>query len=516
MADLEGDWKTSDFDAAEAVNNTLLTVDEMYRADKAAVASGVASLALMEAAGTAIAREIRRRWSPRPVAITCGPGNNGGDGLVVARLLEREGWPVRVGLLGDPSRLKGDADINARRWTGRIRPMSLDLLDGDPLVVDAMFGAGLQRPLDGMARAVVEAINERGLTCVGVDVPSGVDGNSGAVLGAAPSCALTVTFFRAKPGHYLLPGKEARGSLVVADIGIPGAVLDEIRPQTRLNGPPLWRTRAPSLAAGGNKYGRGHAVVLGGPMTGAARLAAEASRRIGAGLVTIAAQPETRVIYASGAPGTIVATLDDDGAFESLIADPRRNAVLIGPGAGTLPSVREKVLSALRLDKHVVLDADALTVFADAPELLFDAIGRPCVLTPHEGEFGRLFAMEGSKLERARAAARRSGAVMVLKGPDTVVAAPDGRAAINSGAPPTLATAGTGDVLSGMVLGLLAQGMDPFAAGCAAAWLHGRAAAGFSRGLIAEDLINELPYVLTQTFGSGWAETRWSEDDASR
>lgn len=251
-------------------------------------------------------------------------------------------------------------------------------------------------------------------------------------------------------------------------------------------------------------------------MTGAARLAAEAARRIGAGLVTIAAEPETRVIYASGAPGTIVATLDNDGTFESLIADPRRNAVLIGPGAGTLPSVREKVLSALRLDKHVVLDADALTVFTDAPELLFDAIGQPCVLTPHEGEFGRLFAVEGSKLERARAAARRSGAVMVLKGPDTVIAAPDGRAAINSGAPPTLATAGTGDVLSGMVLGLLAQGMDPFAAGCAAAWLHGRAAAGFSRGLIAEDLINELPAVLTQTFGSGRAATQWSDDDASR
>ncbi|MBL8659501.1 MAG: NAD(P)H-hydrate dehydratase [Rhodospirillales bacterium] len=473
----------------------------MYRADAAAVAAGVPGLALMEAAGTAIAREIRRRWSPRRVSVVCGPGNNGGDGFVVARLLAAEGWPVRVGLLGDIDWLKGDAAVNARRWKGPVTPLDVELLDGEPLVVDAMFGAGLQRPLENRPRAVVEAINDRKLACVGVDVPSGVDGNGGAILGAAPMCALSVTFFRAKPGHYLLPGKEACGDLVVADIGIPAGVLAEIAPQTHRNGPALWRAQAPTLARGGNKYGRGHAVVLGGVMTGAARLAAEAARRIGAGLVTIAAPPESRIIYASGAPGTIIATIDDEDAFETLVADPRRNAALVGPGAGTLPAVQDKVLTVLRLEKRCVLDADALSVFAEAPDRLFSAIRGPCVLTPHEGEFSRIFNVDGNKLERARDAARRSGAVIVLKGADTVIAAPDGRAAINTDAPPTLATAGTGDVLSGMVLGLLAQGMDPFDAGCAAAWLHGRAAAAFGRGLIAEDIIDGLPRVLDRTFG---------------
>jgi hydroxyethylthiazole kinase-like uncharacterized protein yjeF len=484
----------------DPATSALLTVEEMYRADAGAVRAGVASLSLMEAAGTAVARAIRRRFSPRPVAVLCGPGNNGGDGFVVARILAGEGWPVRVGLLGDAGRLKGDAAINARRWTGSLRPLSVELLAGEPLVVDGLFGAGLQRALEGEPRATVEAINARRLACVGIDVPSGVDGNSGGILGAAPVCALTVTFFRGKPGHYLLPGKAACGELVIADIGIPDAVLDDIAPRTHRNDEALWRAQLPTLDPGGNKYGRGHAVVLGGVMTGAARLAAEAARRIGAGLVTIASPSESRVIYASGAPGTIVATLEGESDFTDLISDPRRNAVLIGPGAGTLPAVQEKVLAALRLEKRCVLDADALTVFAEAPERLFDAIRGPCVLTPHEGEFRRLFPEDGDRLKRSRAAARRAGAVMVLKGADTVIAAPDGRAAINSGAPPTLATAGSGDVLGGMILGLIAQGMEPFAAGCAATWLHGRAAAAFGRGLIAEDIIDGLPAVLTQIF----------------
>jgi NAD(P)H-hydrate epimerase len=478
-----------------------LTVEQMYAADAAAVAAGVSGMALMEAAGTAIAREIRRRWRPRPVAIACGPGNNGGDGFVVARLLEREGWPVRVGLLGSRETLKGDAAVNANRWRGPIRPLSLDLLGGEPLVVDALFGAGLQRPLDGTARKLVEAVNDRGLDCVGVDVPSGVHGDSGAILDAAPRCAVTVTFFRGKPGHYLFPGAKARGDLVVADIGIPESVLRVIRPGTYLNGEPLWRASHPALDAAGNKYGRGHAVVLGGVMTGAGRLAAEAARRIGAGLVTIASPPEARVIYGAGAPGTIIAAIDGEDAFRSLVADPRRNAVLLGPGAGTVPAVREKVLTTLGLEKRCVIDADALTVFADDPTALFGAIKGPCVLTPHEGEFARIFAAAGDKLGRAREAAKVSGAVVLLKGADTVIAAPDGRAAINTGAPPTLATAGSGDVLAGMILGLLAQGMDAFAAACAAADLHGRAAAAFGRGLIAEDIIAELPGALTRCFG---------------
>jgi NAD(P)H-hydrate epimerase len=477
--------------------SALLTVDEMYRADAAAVAAGVSSLSLMEAAGRAIARAIRRRWRPRPVVVLCGPGNNGGDGFVVARVLSDEGWPVRVGLLGALERLRGDAAVNAKRWRGSVRALDPTVLDGRPLVVDALFGAGLARPLDGVAAEVIGEIDGRGLDCVGVDVPSGVHGDTGAVLGAAPRCRLTVTFFRAKPGHLLLPGRELSGELLVVDIGIPERVLADIAPRTFANGPALWMAHLPRPTEAGNKYTRGHAVVAAGAeMTGAARLAADAARRTGAGLVTVAAHPDSRAVIAAGSPGTIVTGVADAEAFQALIADPRRNAVLLGPGAGVSEETRARVLAALRLGKACVLDADALTVFRADPTALFRAISAPSVLTPHEGEFARLFSGQGDKLARARSAAATSGAVVLLKGADTVIAAPDGRATINLGAPPDLATAGSGDVLSGMVLGLLAQGMPAFEAACAACWMHGRAAAHFGAGLIAEDIAPALPAVI--------------------
>ena len=480
-----------------AADCALLSVQEMYRADALAMQGGVPGLTLMEAAGTAIARAIRRRFRPRPVAVLCGPGNNGGDGFVVARLLAAEGWPVRLGLLGAPQALKGDAGANAARWRRPIRPLDLDILAGDPLVVDALFGAGLTRPLDGIARTLIEGINARGLDCVGVDVPSGVHGDTGQVMGAAPACRLTVTFFRPKPGHLLLPGRTLCGELIVADIGIPAATLGEIQPTTFANAPALWQEDLPRPTRAGNKYHRGHAVVVGGDeMTGAARLAAEAARRTGAGLVTIGSAPCVHAIYASGRPGTIVARIADDAALHTLCSDRRRNALLIGPGAGVSAQTRQRVLMLLGLAKPSVLDADALTVFRDDPLRLFAAIKAPCVLTPHEGEFVRLFPAPGDKLARARAASARSGAVILLKGADTVIAAPDGQAAINSDAPPDLATAGSGDVLAGIVLALLAQGVPAFAAAAAAVWLHGRAARLVGPGLIAEDLIDALPHTL--------------------
>jgi NAD(P)H-hydrate epimerase len=469
----------------------------MYQADRAAIASGVAGLSLMEAAGTAIARAIRRRFRPRPVAVLCGPGNNGGDGFVVVRLLAADGWPVRLGLLGAADALTGDAAANRDRWRGPVRPVSPDLLDGSPLVVDALFGAGLARPLDGPAADAIAAVNARGLDCVGVDIPSGVHGDTGEILGIAPRCRLTVTFFRAKPGHLLLPGRMLCGELLIADIGIPASVLDAIRPATYRNGPNLWQARLPSPQAEGNKYSRGHALIVGGrEMTGAARLAAEAARRIGSGLVTIAAPAPSLAIYAAGRPGTIVTEADASNAIAALLADRRRTCALIGPGAGIGDETRRRVLALLKTGKPLVLDADALTVFADRPDQLFAAITGPVVLTPHEGEFRRLFAPTGDKLSRAREAARLSGAVVLLKGPDTVIAAADGRAAINADAPATLATAGSGDVLAGFVLGLISQGMEPFDAACAAVWLHGAVAARFGPGLIAEDLIDGLPTVL--------------------
>ncbi|MCP5374216.1 MAG: NAD(P)H-hydrate dehydratase [Hyphomicrobiales bacterium] len=479
----------------------LLTVDEMYRADALAMAGGVPGNDLMEAAGGAVAGEIRARWTPRPVGVLCGPGNNGGDGFVIARLLADEGWPVRLMLLGDAAALQGDAAVNRDRWHGPIETLAADGLDGCELVVDALFGAGLARALGGVAAEAVDEIGRRGLPCVAVDVPSGLHGDSGAVLGTAARAAVTVTFFRAKPGHFLYPGADLVGDLVVADIGIPAAVLDDIAPRTFANGPALWRRDLPRLRAADHKYNRGHAVVLGGAvMTGAARLAAHGARRLGAGLLTIAAPGGSGAVYRAGQPGVIVADLADDGAFAGLLADGRKNAVLLGPGAGVRRPTRARVLEALATGKAVVLDADALTSFEREAEALFAAIEGPCVLTPHEGEFARLFEADGDKVARARAAAARSGAVVLLKGPDTVIAAPDGRAAVNGNAPPTLATGGSGDVLAGFVLGLLAQGMAPFAAACAATWIHGDCAARFGPGLLAEDLPGLVPAALADLY----------------
>jgi NAD(P)H-hydrate epimerase len=482
----------------DANKNALLTTAEMGRADAAAIAAGVSGDALMEAAGGAVASALRQRWSPRPTVVLCGPGNNGGDGFVAARHLRRAGWDVRVALLGSRDALKDDAARNAQRWDGEVAALSPASLDGCELVVDAIFGAGLARPLDGMARATVEAIDALRPDCVAVDVPSGLSGDTGAVLGAAPSCALTVTFFRLKPGHLLLPGRALCGETVLADIGIPDSVLDTIAPCTFVNGPELWLDRFPWPRLDDHKYSRGHAVVVGGAeMTGAARLAARGAMRVGAGILTVACAPSVAPIYAAALEGMLVRSVATETEFAKLLDDKRKNAVLIGPGAGINRTTRAIALASLATGRATVLDADAVTVFADDPAALFAALkDAPALLTPHEGEFARLFDMTGDKLARTRAAAARAGATVLLKGADTVIAAPDGRAVVNRNAPPTLATAGSGDVLSGLALGLLAQGMTPFDAACAAAWLHGEAATRFGPGLVASDLPDQLPAVL--------------------
>ncbi len=477
----------------------LLSVEETYQADALATAGGVPGVELMEAAGGAVANAICQRWEQQPIAVLCGPGSNGGDGFVVARLLRESGWPVRLALLGSLEKLTGDAAVNAKRWQGTVAELKTDILEGHRLVVDALFGAGLTRPLEGAAKTVIDAVNARKMDCVAIDIPSGVDGNTGEVLGAAPQATLTITFFRAKPGHFLLPGRIFCGDVEIADIGIPQSVLESMAPKTFVNDPSWWRHLYPRPKAEDNKYSRGHLVVMGGAeMTGAARLAARAARRAGAGLVTIAAPSEAFAIYAAGDPGTLVKPIADDAEFEDFLSDPRRNAVLVGPGAGINEQTRRRILTALQVEKACLLDADALTVFQDAPQHLFEAIHSPCLLTPHEGEFRRLFASDGGKLSRVRAAAKQSGAVIVLKGADTVIAAPDGRAVIDATAPPDLATAGTGDVLAGIAAGLMTQGMDIFDAACAAVWLHGKAAAAFGPGLIAEDLPEAVPRIIAE------------------
>jgi NAD(P)H-hydrate epimerase len=471
----------------------------MGEADRLTIAGGVSGAQLMENAGRAVADAVSRRFAPCPIAVLCGPGNNGGDGFVAARILGERGWPVRLALLGERAALKGDAAGAASRWTGPVAPLGLAVLDGAGLVVDALFGAGLTRPLEGLAAETIAALGERGLPVVAVDVPSGVDGASGEIRGVAPEARFTVTFFRRKPGHLLQPGREHCGETLVAQIGIAPAVLDTLAPATAANRPDWWLGRFPQIEATGHKYSRGHALVAGGgQMTGAARLAARAAARVGAGLVTVAAPEPASAIYAAALTGVIVTPVAGLGDFDRLLADKRRNAALIGPGAGTGSETRDKALKILAADKAAVLDADALTVFADRPADLFGAIRGACVLTPHEGEFARLFDPSGDKLDRARRAAEASGAVVVLKGSDTVIAAPDGRAAINDTAPATLATAGSGDVLAGLVLGLLAQGMPAFEAAAAAVWLHGAAAHAFGAGLVAEELIETLPAALAR------------------
>lgn len=501
----------------------VLSCAEMGEADRRAIAAGSSGDRLMEAAGEGAARLIMERFTRRAVTILCGPGNNGGDGFVIARHLDRAGWPVRVAALVPVARLSGDAGLNARRWIKRkgeaaVEALTPGVIDGAGLVVDALFGAGLARPLDGIAREVVTALATCAIPVVAIDVPSGLDADSGRIAGdgadaVAVQAAVTVTFFRKKPGHLLYPGRAFCGETQVIDIGIAPAVLRDIRPATFENLPELWRAAFPMPGPDAHKYRRGHAVIVGGgEMTGAARLAARACARIGAGLVTIAAPPQAIPLYAADRAGQLTVPLRAGDDLATYLADPRRRAVLVGPGLGVGRETRNFAGTALRLGKAVCLDADALTSFADWPRGLFDLIqvtqsarGPGIVLTPHEGEFRRLFPdiPEGSRLVRAREAARRSGAIVLFKGADTVIAAPDGRAAINGNAPPWLATGGSGDVLAGMITGLLVQGVPPFEAAAMAAWMHGEAAKNFGPGLVADDLPEQIPAVLRALLASG-------------
>ena len=470
--------------------HALLTPAQMYRADALAVAAGTPSLTLMENAGRAVAEEMLRRFGARRTLVLCGPGNNGGDGFVVARHLRDWGWPVRVALFGEHATLKGDAAIMAERWGGPFEAV-VTTQDAD-LIVDALFGAGLSKPLPDQLLSLIADVT---VPVIAIDVPSGIDGATGQARPQAFQAALTVTFFRKKPGHVLMPGRTQCGEVVVADIGIPATVLETLAPDLAENSAPV----LPAAGTGQHKYQRGHAVMVSGAahQTGAARLAALAALRAGAGLVTIAAPKAAMAVNEAHLTAIMLAEADDALSLGRLLADRRRNAVCIGPAAGVGSATRAKVRAALASGAAVVLDADALTSFAGTPDELFAAIAeypeRAVVMTPHEGEFARLFSdlqsSADSKCERALMAARRAGAVILLKGPDSVAASAAGRAVVNTNAPPSLATAGSGDVLAGLVTGLLAQGLPALEAASAAMWLHGEAARKFGpTGLIAEDL----------------------------
>ena len=489
--------------------NELLTPEEMAECDRLAISGGIAGITLMEKAGRAVADTVARHPLGTRVLVVAGPGNNGGDGFVAARVLAERGYPVRLMLLGDAAALKGDAAEAAKRWNGSVEAAAPEQIAGVGVIVDALFGAGLNREIDGEARALIEAMNASGATIIAVDLPSGINGASGAVMGVAVRASESITFFRRKPGHLLLPGRLHAGKVRVADIGIPDSVLDAVKPRAFANGPGLWGRHFPIPQPDGHKYARGHAVVVSGGIsfTGAARLAARGALRAGAGLVTLASPRDALAVNAAASLAVMVRAVDGAEELRGLLTDKRLNAVVLGPGLGVGAATRDLVLAALEGGRAAVLDADALTSFEADPAALFAKTAqRPVVLTPHQGEFARLFKsiMQGaeneSKVGQARAAARASGAAVLLKGADTVIAAPDGRVAICENAPAWLATAGSGDVLAGMIAGLLAQGMAAFEAACAGAWLHGEAGNEAGPGLISEDLSEALPQVYRRLF----------------
>ena len=479
----------------------LLTPKAMGRADQAAARSGIWSFGLMEKAGQAVAAAaLRLMPGALRFVVLCGPGNNGGDGYVAARALKEAGADVAVFVLGDPAQLKGDAATAlslcpvAGQSLGLYRPKAGDV------VIDAVFGAGLDRPVPEELACAIDRVEEACLPVIAVDLPSGLDGRTGRVLGRAFSALHTVTFMALKPGHVLLPGRALCGTVDVYDIGIPLRIVEAEAGPASINAPSVWQDLLPRPALADHKFRRGHLTVFSGgaSATGAARLSASAGLRAGAGLVTIASPAEAVAANAAHLTAVMVKAIDDANALGAYLEDTRHNAFVLGPGFGVGEKARTfaMALSARRL----VLDADGITAFRDDPDALFSAFAGGevrLVMTPHEGEFARLFpdlaADEGlSKIDRALAAAARAQAVIVYKGADTVIAAPDGRALVNCNAPATLATAGSGDVLTGIIGAFLANGVPAFEAAAAGVWHHGDAGRRAGEGLTAEDLINHI------------------------
>jgi hydroxyethylthiazole kinase-like uncharacterized protein yjeF len=499
----------------------ILTAAEMRAVEAAAISGGAATgLGLMERAGRGVV-DATLHWRPdlatRPhrAVVLCGPGANGGDGFVIARLLAQRGWEVAAAAFGPPARAGTDAAEMRRRWSeiGVVRdPGAVSSAGaGADLLIDAGFGTGLTRPVPDVARDALAAWTGEGI--VAVDAPSGLCLDSGRARGAVRAADLTVTFHRAKRGHFLDEGPALCGRLAVVDIGLePVAGACGPRPAT-LASPDVARL---AKRVSQHKYDHGHLLVLGGGVArgGAARLAARAALRVGAGLVTLGCPGAALIENAARLDAVMIRRVDDADDLRALLEDARIATVVLGPGLGVGDRTRALVEVALASEIAVVLDADALTSFAEAPGALFAALrGARAVLTPHGGEFWRLFPAQAaayaretragplaSRIDMAEGAAKLSGAVVLLKGADTIIAAPDGgvvvNAAVHDRAAPWLATAGSGDVLAGLIGGLMARGFAPMAAAETGAWVHVEAARTFGAGLIAEDLPEAIPGVL--------------------
>ena len=445
----------------------ILTAAEMRAAEQRAIDVGTPAELLMERAGEGVAEAVWRFAGPQPVLVVCGPGNNGGDGYVAARYLRGRGIPVRVAALGEP---KASAAARARAaWGGPVVPIAE--AQPAPVLIDALFGTGLSRGLNEDLTSSLNQLSEQANVTIAVDLPSGVETDSGAVLSPAPRCELTVTFAATKPAHLLQPAAALCGRVVVVDIGVRAE--SQVR---QLEPPGPW-----SPGPQDHKYTRGQVAVVGGPMPGAAGLAALAAARAGAGYVVLL-ERESGV----GVPHAVVRR--PIAELRSTLTGPRLRAVVIGPGLGRAADAEWALDHALASGKALVIDGDALHLLGGR------RIDAPAVLTPHEGEFRSAFPDldHASKLERARVAACRAGAVIVYKGADTVIAAPDGRVAIAGNASPWLSTAGTGDVLAGAIGAVLARGLEPFEAAQSGVWLHSQAAHRLGRAFVADDLAHAL------------------------
>ena len=465
----------------------ILTADQMYAADKETNAKTVPEIQLMENAGFAAACQIARRYRKHPVFVLCGTGNNGGDGFVVARILKKWGWNVETFLFGDEEKMSSGAKLNAEKFHGTKRLFSPTFLkkikQNDGLLIDAVFGIGLSRPIEGELKTFFDAVNESSLSCVAIDIPSGVKADTGEILGTALRCEMTVTFCRPKIAHFLYPAKEYCGETIVCPIGIPDETVRKTGASFYENTPEMFSI--PESTPADHKYTRGTVLIRAGRMTGAARLAALAARRAGAGLISVSCRSDLFSVFASDAPGTVIQMTDTPQAFSRQTPWKKISAAVIGMGA----TEQDDIAGFLRVitdnGKPFVADAGALPFIKHLPDL------SRTVITPHAGEFSRLFPelKAWNKLTQALTAAKTLNCTVVLKGADTVIASPDGKAAINATNCFDLATAGSGDVLDGIIGAMLAKGLAPFNAACAGVWLHSRAAEKAAKNLIAEDII---------------------------
>ncbi len=483
----------------------VLSTAQMYEADKLAIKSGISGIELMENAGSAVTAHITAHWDACKTLVLCGPGNNGGDGYVVARQLSEAGWRVEVAQYGDPQKLSADARHMHDQYSGSIiKDIGLVAVSDFDLIIDAVFGAGFRGELPPELSALFQKGAAADIPIVAIDVPSGVEGDTGQISAGTAVASMTVSFFRPKIGHMLYPGRENCGRLQIADIGINAQVLNKISVDVFQNSLDMWKSYYPLPSKIGHKYTRGHTAVVGGGManTGAARISARNALRIGAGAVTVLCPPAALMVYAQALEAVMVSSFQTPDELADFIKSKRIASLLIGPANGVTDRTRENVLSALETSAHVVIDADAISVFKDDPEALFKAIKAKrtgqVILTPHEAEFDRVFELQGTPVDRSRRGAKISGATVILKGATTCIASPSGQVILNTHASPWLATAGSGDALAGILCGLMASMDDSLKASAAAVWIHGEAGLRLGAGMVAEDIEKTIPSILNE------------------